>query len=88
MTSRASTSSARTTTAKTLRTRYHRLRVSLNKFSASLTRTLEEEVDAKDAKPAENGTKTGPTPQKAKVVPKEDESLSPFSDEEDEKPGE
>lgn len=73
--------------AKMLRTRCHRLRVSLHIF-ASLTRTLEEELDAKDSKPAENGTKTGHTPQKAKFIPKEeDDSLSPFSDEEEEKPG-
>jgi hypothetical protein len=46
---------------------------------------LEEEVDVKDSKAHHENGKVNPTPQKPKVS-KEDESLSPFSDEDDPKP--
>jgi hypothetical protein len=39
----------------------------------------------KDPKHVENGSKTGPSPLKSKVQ-KDDDSLSPFSDEDDVKP--
>lgn len=88
-TSRASTSNGSRTMAKTQKEVSHPLRVSIIsnflRYGAKIKRALlEEEVETHKAH--ENAAKPDVTPQKPKVS-KEDESLSPFSDEDDVKQG-